>query len=77
MNLRYYSPDSGTLEHVTGASDQFNQKERCGAMEVTSSWSPELTGSRCYEIATAQIKCSTHLSQTHEYKQCSSKTTCI
>lgn len=77
MNLKYYSPDSGTLEHVTGASNQFNQGGRCGAMEVTSSWSPEFTGSCYYEIATAQIKCSTRLSHTHAMLQCSSKTMCI
>lgn len=77
MNLKYYAPDSGTLEHVTWASSQFNQEAKCGAMEVAISWPPEFTGSCYYEIATAQIKCSTYSSCTHEYKQCCSKTTCI
>lgn len=74
MNIKYYAPDSGTLEHVSWASSQFNQEAKCRAMELAISWPPEFTDSCYYEIATAQIKCSIYSLCTHEYKQCCSVT---
>lgn len=49
--------------------EPFNQGGKCGAVKVAISWPPEFTASCYYEIATAQIKCSTRLLYTSEYKQ--------